>query len=54
LPEISQILKEGVERIDLKVWIDVIPQLLARIDINDETIRKTLTELVEKISLKFP
>jgi serine/threonine-protein kinase mTOR len=38
----------------LKVWIDVIPQLLARIDIKDETIRKTLIELVEKISLKFP
>lgn len=43
-----------MERIDLKVWIDVIPQLLARIDIKDETIRKTLIELVEKISLKFP
>jgi len=28
--------------------------LLARIDIKDEIIRKTLIELVEKISLKFP
>jgi FKBP12-rapamycin complex-associated protein len=54
LPEIQSILKEGVERIDLKVWIEVIPQLLARIDIKDEIIRKTLIELVEKISLKFP
>jgi hypothetical protein len=47
-------LKEGVERIDLKVWIDVIPQLLARIDIKDDKIRNSLIELVEKISLKFP
>jgi serine/threonine-protein kinase mTOR len=27
---------------------------LARIDIKDEIIRRTLIELVEKISLKFP
>lgn len=32
----------------------MIPQLLARIDIKDDVIRKTLIELVEKISLKFP
>lgn len=43
-----------MERIDLKVWIEVIPQLLARIDIKDDVIRRTLIELVEKISLKFP
>ncbi len=47
-------MKEGIERIDLKVWIEVIPQLLARIDIKDELIRKSLNELLEKISLKFP
>ena len=47
-------MKEGVERIDLKVWIEVIPQLLARIDIKDDTIRRTLIDLLEKISLKFP
>lgn len=54
LPEIQGLLKEGVERIDLKVWIEVIPQLLARIDIQDDIIRRTLVELLEKISLKFP
>ena len=43
-------MKEGIERIDLKVWIEVIPQLLARIDIKDELIRKSLNELLEKIS----
>ena len=32
----------------------MIPQLLARIDINDAMIKTTLIELVEKISLKFP
>lgn len=54
LNEIQSKLKEGVEIIDLKVWIEVIPQLLARIDIKDDTIRRTLIDLLEKISLKFP
>ena len=35
LPEIEHKLRQGFEQIDLKVWIDVIPQLLARIDIKD-------------------
>ena len=54
LPEIEQKLRQGFEQIDLKVWIDVIPQLLARIDINDERIKESLLNLVEKISMKFP
>ena len=54
LPELTNILKAGVDQIDLKVWIDVIPQLLARLDIADDVIRKTLIDLVEKISLRFP
>lgn len=52
--EIEQNLKQGFEKIDLKVWIDVIPQLLSRIDIGDQMIKQTLIELVEKISMKFP
>ena len=54
MPEIEQKLRQGFEQIDLKVWIDVIPQLLARIDINDERIKESLLNLVEKISMKFP
>jgi FKBP12-rapamycin complex-associated protein len=32
----------------------VIPQLLARVDIKDPVIRKSLIDLLEKISMKFP
>ena len=54
LSQIEQKLRQGFEIIDLKVWIEVIPQLLARIDINDEAIKQSLMQLVEKISMKFP
>jgi len=39
LEEIQEHLKRGFDRIDLKVWIEVIPQLLARIDIGDNMIK---------------
>lgn len=52
--EIEQIVRNGFDKIDLKVWIDVIPQLLARVDIKDPVIRKSLIDLLEKISMKFP
>ena len=38
----------------MRVWIDVIPQLLARIDIDDQVIKQSLLNLVEKLSMKFP
>jgi len=52
--EIEEIVREGFKKIDLKVWIHVIPQILARIDIKDRVIRKSITDLLEKISQKFP
>ena len=54
LVEIEQIVRNGFDKIDLKNWIDVIPQLLARVDIKDNIIRKSLIELLERISQKFP
>ena len=54
VPEIETIVRNGFDKIDLKVWIDVIPQLLARVDIKDLVIRKSLIDLLEKISQKFP
>jgi FKBP12-rapamycin complex-associated protein len=50
LVEIEQIVRNGFDKIDLKNWIDVIPQLLARVDIKDNIIRKSLIELLERIS----
>ena len=43
-------MRKGFDKIDLKVWIDVIPQLLARVDIKDYAIRKNLIDLLERIS----
>jgi len=54
LTQIEQVVREGFQHIDLKVWINVIPQLLARVDIKDPVIRRSLLDLLEKISLKFP
>ena len=31
--QIDEIVKEGIKKINLRVWINAIPQLLARIDI---------------------
>lgn len=50
LIEIEEIIRKGFDTIDLKVWINVIPQLLARVDIKDIIIRKSLIDLLEKIS----
>jgi FKBP12-rapamycin complex-associated protein len=54
LLEIEQIVREGFDKIDMKIWINVIPQLLARVDIKDPVIRKSLIDLLERISQKFP
>ena len=54
LPEIESIVRDGFDKIDLKVWISVIPQLLARVEIKDIVIRKSLIDLLERISIKFP
>lgn len=54
LEKIEHIVRDSFEQIDLKVWINVIPQLLARVDIKDPIIRKSLIDLLEKISQKFP
>lgn len=32
-PEIDEIVRDGIKKINLRVWINATPQLLARIDI---------------------
>ena len=36
---IDRIVRDGVDKINLKVWINVIPQLIARIDIKEHMIK---------------
>ena len=43
-------MREGIEKINLKVWITVIPQLIARIDIQQNKIKQLLIDLLERLS----
>ena len=51
---IDKLMNESIEIISLESWFLVIPQLLARINITNPLIRKTLISLLKKIGLKNP
>ena len=52
--KIDNLMNEKINTISLDSWILVIPQLLARINITNPLIRKTLILLLKKIGLKNP
>lgn len=52
--QIDDIVRQGIEKINLRVWINVIPQLLARIDIQENMIKLLLMDLLERLSQKYP
>lgn len=47
--EIDKIIKNGFDIVGIEVWTHVIPQLLARIDINTDKTRRTMIELLKII-----
>lgn len=47
-------MRDGVGKINLRVWINVIPQLLARIDIKEQMIKQLLIDLLERLSQRYP
>ena len=47
-------MRDGIDKINLKVWINVIPQLIARIDIKEAMIKQALIDLLERLSQKYP
>lgn len=51
---VNDIVRDGIDKINLKVWINVIPQLIARIDINEAKVKQLLLDLLERLSQKFP
>ena len=51
---IDTLINEKIDIISLDSWILVIPQILARINIKNPLIRKTLVSLLKKIGLKNP
>jgi FKBP12-rapamycin complex-associated protein len=48
------LIRESFNKISIDSWLVVIPQLLARVNIKNEYIRKTLVELLRKIGLNHP
>ena len=51
---IDKLMNEKIDIISLDSWFLVIPQLLARINVTNPLIRKTLITLLKKIGLKDP
>jgi FKBP12-rapamycin complex-associated protein len=51
---IDKLMNEKIDIISIQCWMLVIPQLLARINISNPLIRKTLILLLKKIGLKNP
>ena len=47
--KIDELMNEKIDNISLDSWILVIPQLLARINVTNPFIRKTLISLLKKI-----
>lgn len=51
---INSLIKSSFEIIDVKAWLAVTPQLLARLDIHKESVQATLIELFERIVKMHP
>ena len=51
---IDKLMNEKIDIISLDSWFPIIPQLLARINVTNPFIRKTLISLLKKIGLKNP
>jgi len=52
--EIDKLIRNGFDIIGIEVWTQVIPQLLARIDINAERTKNTMVELLKIICDTYP
>jgi FKBP12-rapamycin complex-associated protein len=50
LPEIDLLLKASYEIIDISCWLNVIPQMITKLDINNEVVHKNMLELIEYVS----
>ena len=53
-PEEERLIRESFEKIDVTSWLAIIPQILARIDIKNQIIRKMMFDLLDKIGRHEP
>ncbi|KEG11364.1 putative phosphatidylinositol 4-kinase [Trypanosoma grayi] len=52
--EVNKAVKEGINNVPDYVWLNVIPQLVARIGITASLARSSLTELLVRVGSKYP
>ena len=53
-PEIATIINQCVETVHIETWLGVLPQLLARIHLNNPSIRSVLHPLLMRLGEKHP
>ncbi len=54
LPEIRDIIREGLGKIRLQNWLVVLQQLLARIDTSHEHVANIIVDLLVAVGRQFP
>ncbi|ORC93803.1 putative phosphatidylinositol 4-kinase [Trypanosoma theileri] len=52
--EVNDVIKEGISKVPVCVWLNVIPQLVARIGITAKLARTILTELLVLVGSEYP
>ena len=54
LPEVNKAINEGMGAVTIEMWLGVLPQLLARIQVKSVNIRSVLHGLLIKLGMKHP
>jgi len=54
LSEVASTINEGIGGINLDTWLGVLPQLLARINVHEPSVRSVLHPLLTKLGEKHP
>ena len=54
LPIIQNSMKQHYEDIDITCWLNVVPQLIAKLDIENEIIQNNVMDLLEYIGTHYP
>ena len=52
--DVNYVLKSGVMRIPIKTWMQVIPQLIARIDMPDRSVRDLIHQVLNDVGREHP
>ena len=51
---VNKVLTDGIVRIPFKIWIQVIPQLIARIDIKHDSVRELIHRVLNDVGREHP